>query len=519
MIEKLLTVYKHSTARQSLAVLCSGLLLGIGFVFSGFPLYPLAFVGAALFIIISTKAPSQKSAFFKGWAIGLIFYVLVFANITIGSFPIDWIGIENVVLQLFTIAVVWFLVSLAMAIGYGILGWLIFIFKTSSWMNILTIPLLWVVCEMLSVWFFSLITFGPGTLFGGHFTLGFVGYLFANNLAVLQLASLGGVYLLSFTLVAIGTLIATWWTRTPKDKKWGRYGVVLLSSIFFLIISGIIYSNLPSSHIIEKTSDTVNVAAISRYADISFDDDPIYWDERYIELRELITPLRDIDVLVFPEISAFLMTANYKKDNLSTTLKEINNEGVLLVDSANIIAADATLRSVATYYIDNKVVTSEKQFLVPFGEYLPYLYVLPMRIFGQSEMVEEIISTRGYKPGINNKDPEINGATVAVRFCDELLSPSLYQKQVKNGATVLVNMSSFSWFHGSNLIYKQIQNIAKVRAVENGRWYAQSGNMAPAFILDNHGRVVIESEPNLPSVVQATVPNLKKQTLYNLLSK
>lgn len=506
---------RDSTARRSLTVLVSGFLLGIGFVFSQIYLYPLAFLGVALFIYISISAPSKKSAFLKGWGVGLIFYILVFANIFIGSFPIAWLGIENIVFQWLTIILAWAVVSLAMGLSYGVLGWFIYRFKTNSWYDLLTIPLMWVVCEMLAAWFYSLVTLGEGTLLGGHFTLGFIGYLFANNLAVLQITALGGVYLLSFFLVAIGVLVFKWW-ELPAGQKKDRAGIALLTLIFFIIILDPIYSVYLSNSTVEDTTSTLNVAVISRYVPTSLNEDMEYWNERHLELRKLITPLRNVDLLVFPETSAFLLGLSEGKEN-STLLRDINSKDLLVIDSADTVTADGGLRSVGTYYSYNQTITGEKQFLVPMGEYLPYVYVLTMKLFGQGELMNKLQSLRGYQPGVKNIDPEIAGATVAVRFCDEVLSPTLYKEQVKNGANVLVNMSSFSWFHGKSGIYQQIKNIAKVRAVENGRWYVQSGNMAPAFILDHHGRVVGESKPNSLSLLQMQVPSRSNRTLYSLI--
>lgn len=518
MIETWRTVFKDSEVRQILNILASAFLLGIGFLFSELPLYPLAFLGVALFVVNTLKSTSKKSAFFKGWGVGFIFYILVFANITTGSFPIDWMGIEGVVFQWLTIILVWTVVPLFMGIGYGVLGWLIYTFKTDSWYDLLTIPLMWVVCEILAAWFFSLVTLGEGTLLGGHFTLGFLGYLFANNLAILQLASLGGVYALSFLLVALGVLIARWW-ELPKGKTKKQSGIGLLILICFILILSPAYSIFLSHRETAESTNTINVAVISRYIPASIDEDIEYWNQRQDELRELIAPLRDIDLLVFPESSVFLTNGKYGTEQTSALLRKLNSEDILVIDSGDTRSDDGTLRSLGTYYTYTKTITGEKQFLVPFGEYLPYMYVLPMKLLGQKELVNKVQSLRGYKPGMKNINPEIAGATVAVRFCDEVMSPSLYQNQVNNGANILVNMSSFSWFHGKSGTYQQIKNVAKVRAVENSRWYVQSGNMAPAFILDHHGRVVDETELGIESVLVAKVPSRDIKTLFNLIGR
>jgi apolipoprotein N-acyltransferase len=69
------------------------------------------------------------------------------------------------------------------------------------------------------------------------------------------------------------------------------------------------------------------------------------------------------------------------------------------------------------------------------------------------------------------------------------------------------------------MIYSQMQNVAKVRAVENDRWFVQSANMSPAFVLDNHGEVIAESEWNIPSVLQVPVAPRLNQTLYTKIGE
>ncbi|MEX2340790.1 MAG: apolipoprotein N-acyltransferase, partial [Candidatus Paceibacterota bacterium] len=494
-------VFEDSAARLRLAALSAAILLGVGFVLP--PLYPAAFFGVGLFVLVSIKSTSKTSAFWQGWSTGFIFYLLVFANIAASLFPIAWIGIENPVFQWLIIVSAWTLVSAAMAISYGILGWLIHTVGAKYWYSLVIIPFLWVASENLSAWIFSLITIGEGTLFGGHFTLGFVGYLLAENLALLQVASLGGVYALTFLLVSIGVLVAKWWESLTDRQKELR-GLAVALFIGFILILDPVYSIFLSRAAGEEPSnDALKVAVISRYVPPSLDKGDEYWDQRYDELGALISQLQNIDLLVFPETSAFLQGKSYGEDQTSAILRGLGSDNLLAIDSQDVHVADDSLRSVATFFSAAKTSTGGKQFLLPFGEYLPYIYVWPMRLLGQGELLNKVQSLRGYQPGVNNINPTISDTSVAVRFCDEVLSPTLYRKQVKNGANVLVNISSLSWFHGSLPVYKQLQNIAKVRAVENGRWYIQSGNMAPAFILDHHGRVVEESERETLSVIQA----------------
>ena len=133
-----------------------------------------------------------------------------------------------------------------------------------------------------------------------------------------------------------------------------------------------------------------------------------------------------------------------------------------------------------------------------------------------STLLRTIERVRGYQPGINNAEATIKGVVIVNRFCDEVMSPELFRTQVADGAQILVNMSSLSWFHGSVSMYDQMLRIAKVRAVENGRFLVQSGNMAPAFILNQYGDVVRESVWGHRQVVLYDVPARTNMTPYVL---
>lgn len=509
-----ITYLASAAVKRSFTAALAGMFLGIGFVFPN--VYALSFLGAGIFIYINTKSTLRKSVFWLSWLSGVVFYLLVFANVAVGVIPIDWIGIDNVFFQCLTVISAWVTVSTLMGLGYSALGLLINRFKTDSWHDFVLIPFLWVICEVLTSWIFSLVTLGPGTLLGGHFTLGFVGYLMANNSFILQLAWLGGVFVLSFGLVFVATVLLKWW-EMPRGKVKKRVGTVLLIMFYFLLILGPVYMESSVPSLKADSEDTIKVAVISRYVPPSLDKDDEYWYRRYLELVELVEPLRNVDLLVFPENSAFLQGRIYEGHNSITSLSNTSNGELLVIDSRDIRTEDGSLRAVATFSFADRTLAGEKQFLLPFGEYQPYIYEWSMRALGQGELVDKVQNLRGYKPGTNEINPKISGAAVGMRFCDEVLSPWLYRGQVNEGANILVNISSLSWFHGSASVYEQVKNVAKVRAVESGRWYVQSGNMAPAFVLDDKGRVVTESERGSLSVLEVMVPSLNEKTGYTLI--
>jgi len=94
-------------------------------------------------------------------------------------------------------------------------------------------------------------------------------------------------------------------------------------------------------------------------------------------------------------------------------------------------------------------------------------------------------------------------------------SPDLYRKITLKGSNVLINVASQSIFKGNQILYNQTRSIAKIRAVENNRYFIQAGNFISSSIIDNKGNVIAVSDDN-NSLLHGKILLIKDKTLYNL---
>lgn len=130
--------------------------------------------------------------------------------------------------------------------------------------------------------------------------------------------------------------------------------------------------------------------------------------------------------------------------------------------------------------------------LVPFGEFVPW----PFHLF-----VEKITMEAGmFRPG-----NEISVATVGTHgigtfICYESVFANSIRKFTRNGAELLVNISNDSWYARSAARDQHLL-VARMRAVENGRWILRATNDGVTTAIDPAGRVVAA----LPSYVQDTL--------------
>ncbi len=139
---------------------------------------------------------------------------------------------------------------------------------------------------------------------------------------------------------------------------------------------------------------------------------------------------------------------------------------------------------------NHTVETTDKQFFVPVGEYLPYAYRFFLTGLGQQEIISKLESNRSYARGAEKSFGTPKDIVIGGLFCSEALSPSFTNQLTRDGANIVVNVSSAAWFHESKILHNQEINVAKVRAVETNRYFLRSANFSPAFALDNHGRLL-----------------------------
>lgn len=125
----------------------------------------------------------------------------------------------------------------------------------------------------------------------------------------------------------------------------------------------------------------------------------------------------------------------------------------------------------------------DKQHLVPFGEFLPFKAWLgplmdwlriPMSDFSNGSDKRPLLTLAGLPAGISICYEDAFGAEVA---------------QALPEAAFLVNASNDAWF-GDSLAPHQHLQIARVRALESGRYLLRATNTGISAIIDPSGRLV-----------------------------
>jgi apolipoprotein N-acyltransferase len=156
---------------------------------------------------------------------------------------------------------------------------------------------------------------------------------------------------------------------------------------------------------------------------------------------------------------------------------------------------------------DNRVLLQyDKIHLVPFGEYVPW-WAFP----GE---VGRITSEVGvFVPGNSIRVAKTPEGSIGIFICYEAIFPQLVRKVTAAGAGVLVNISDDGWFGDSSAPYQHFE-MARFRAIENGRFLLRATNNGITAIVDPYGRVQDEIPRHREMILTGSFRYLTGETFY-----
>jgi len=210
------------------------------------------------------------------------------------------------------------------------------------------------------------------------------------------------------------------------------------------------------------------------------------------------------DLIIWPEtaIPDYQHRVLYYINNLKKEA-EIQGSDVLI----GLFVKDEVSRRYYNSVISVRDGIYKKRHLVPLGEFYPFRGLLefllqwiniPMSDVDSGPDEQELITAAGQKLGVS--------------ICFEDAFDRDVLKDLPE-ATLLVNVSNDAWFEKS-IESKQHHQIARMRALEAGRYMLRSTNTGVSSIIDEKGKVLHASPSFEQHVLTAYVQPLKGQTPY-----
>lgn len=354
-----------------------------------------------------------------------------------------------------------------------------------------TIPCLWVVHELIR----DRLVAQPWCL---------LGYSQHAHPGLIQIASITGVYGVSFLLVLGNVALAT----TVAELRGRRpiWAAVALSGFFVLpaaLWSMGVAAMRPS---LSTWGHTRTVAVVQTNIAPAYE-----WTRGYSE-RQLLAHVAATEsiagepaLIVWPEnsITQYLETEPYLAAELGELARARHAD---LVFGAPRYEQGSVFNSVRLFRSDGSYGGHyDKQRLVVFAE----AGLLTDPVDGAPDTSPRQFSA-GSAPGVLRAS-----VPLGVSICHEITFPDLVRRSVQNGAEVLVNLSNDGWLDpGHGVATWQHLAMAVFRAVETRRYVIRAATTGVSSVIDPYGRIVAMLPPGETGVLQASVVPRRRLTPY-----
>jgi apolipoprotein N-acyltransferase len=156
----------------------------------------------------------------------------------------------------------------------------------------------------------------------------------------------------------------------------------------------------------------------------------------------------------------------------------------VVVNTVNFLGPDSSQPTNSAVVLDpdgRERLTYDKIHLVPFGEYVP-AWAFPGRI---GKITSEV---GNFVPGSRYQVAQTPQGAIGVFICYEAIFPQLVRRLTLAGAGVLVNISNDAWYDDTAAAPQHLE-MARLRAIENGRYLLRATNDGITVIIDPYGRV------------------------------
>lgn len=469
-------------------------------------LSPLAWIAPALLLILITPIKPWKG-FFLAWAV--LFLAGLISNYKVFPFP------------LLVSALLTLLISLTNALPYVLSVWLTRLSR--SWTSVVIFPALAVSVEYLNS-------------FSGGGTLGSLAYTQAEHITLIQLASLTGIWGISFLLYLGSSII--FWVFTTRDAPGGFRKPI--GSFAILLSMILLYGEFRTGPFSKKAQATIKVAGITDFNiepiltmytetfNKTMDLDAKELTQTSPELVELNKALIQFVERPFdPKYAGSLRAMDHFQDRMFQRAQTEVDGGAKLVAFSEALMftvkpiEDSLIAKGRKFARDNQV-----KILLTMGSFLPGKITIGAKWVENKAL---LINEHGELVYIFHKNkpvPVVEGSVpgdgtipvahtshgrIATSICYDADFPALMRQAGKQKADVML-LPSGDWREISPLH----ANVARFRAIENGFSLVRPVSGAESIICDQFGRVIARRDffDKGSKSIDATLPVRHVWTLY-----
>ncbi|MBI4589990.1 MAG: apolipoprotein N-acyltransferase [Candidatus Rokubacteria bacterium] len=446
-------------------------------------LSPVAFVTLVPLLVALDRAP-RRSAFWLGTLAGMLFYPLHLSWMTHAMAVyggLSW-GVSLLILLLLSLYV-------ALYLGMFSVGW-VWLRPASALGQVLFAASLWVVLEFVRTYLLT------------GFPWAFLAYTQSRNLPLIQIASVTGMYGVSFVVVLVNAAIAL-------ALRPGRAGAALapaLAASLALLVT-LAYGAWTLSR--AEPARGFRIAVVQGNIDQGVKWDPAFRGATLATYERLSREAaeRGADLVVWPEAAVpFLLRLEPEaRARVAGLARETRRyilvgspdlEGGRFYNSAFLISQDGALLQ-----------RYDKIHLVPFGEYVPLRSLLGF--------IEKLArgAVGDFAPGGQATVFSTPFGRFGVTISYEVYFPAEVRRLVRGGAGFLVNITNDAWY-GRSAAPVQHLAMAVFRAVEHRTFLVRSANTGISAIIDPRGRIREQSAIFREAVLVGKIGRQADETIY-----
>lgn len=342
----------------------------------------------------------------------------------------------------------------------------------------------------------------------------FTGYTQYQNILLIQISSITGVYGLTYYIIFINTAIFLILKSIINDKKvYTKANLITLLIISLLTASIFSYSFINLKNVKKNIGKSDRASILLLQANILPDDKHSETSfatslKKYFSMTS--KHLHKYDLAVWPE-TALPFPIFSDKELIYVLKQNAKSMGNQLIGTI-----DLKITKDNNYIIKNRAVLFSKELktepsydkihLVPFGEYIPLKKYLPF-------LAKFIVPAGEFKPGDHNDTIDIENMRIGTKICFEIIFPNLVRDQVQNGANILVNMTNDAWF-GKTAGPHQHLAISVFRAVENSRSIARCANTGISAHILPTGEIIKKADLFKEKALNCKLPLMDEKTIY-----
>jgi apolipoprotein N-acyltransferase len=457
-----------------------------------FALLPCAVIALTCILWLHDSCATKSSAFWLGWWFGFGHFLTglywISNALLIAPMQFGWL----VPFALFGIAGV-------VAVYMGLLFVGLYYLKATGTLKVILFAVLWTLIELVR-----------GSLFTG-FPWNLLGYMWVFSTSMLQLASVFGIWGLSFLAVVFCAMPYTLgqgkrnWKPLVRTTllivmvgAWGSWRVghattAIVEGVYLRIVQG----NIPQTLKWDPTQEYHN---LDHYIQLSLSEGygkvtHLIWPETAIPyaLHDQSDVITSVLRPIVPMKGALISGAVHVEPDENGEIKKLWNAALILERSGR-----------TQFY--------HKSHLVPFGEYIPF------RSLGLP--IEKI--TGGMIDFTPGPGPQTLSLPGFVPFSPLICYEAIFPAEVANTMEppeLLVNVTNDAWYGYSTGPFQHFES-ARVRAVEQGIPLVRAANTGISAMVDSYGRIIARTSLQTVAVLDVALPvALTEKTLYSRVGR